>query len=79
MVHFGILDCPIFLSLGPPVLLEADVSIMAVSYIIASVIKTLSRSLPSWVEVHRWWCPWSVPPRPKEDKVDTSSTDILMA
>jgi hypothetical protein len=44
MVHFGILDCPIFLSLGPPVLLEADVSIMAVSYIIASVIKTLSRS-----------------------------------
>jgi hypothetical protein len=44
MVQFSILDCPVFLPRGPSVLLVADVSITTVSCVVASMIKTLSRS-----------------------------------
>jgi hypothetical protein len=47
MVWFDIPDCPIFLIRGPSVLLVVNVSITAVSYVVASVAKTLSRSRPS--------------------------------
>jgi hypothetical protein len=41
MVQFGIPDYPV---LGPHVLLVADVSVMAIPYVVASVAKTLSKS-----------------------------------
>jgi hypothetical protein len=44
MIRFGILDCSIFLTRGPSVLLVANVSVTAISCIIASMAKTLSRS-----------------------------------
>jgi hypothetical protein len=44
MVQFGIPDYPVFLTRGPSILLVADVSITAISCIVASVDKTLSRS-----------------------------------
>jgi hypothetical protein len=44
MVRFGISDCSIFLSRGFFILLVADVSITAISCVVASVAKTLSRS-----------------------------------
>jgi hypothetical protein len=44
MVQFGILDCPVFLSWSLPVLLVADTPVMPVSYVVASIAKTLSRS-----------------------------------
>jgi hypothetical protein len=44
MVRFGILDCSIFLTRGPSVLLVADVLVTVVSYVVASMAKTLSRS-----------------------------------
>jgi hypothetical protein len=44
MVQFGIPDYPVFLTRGLSILLVADVSIMVVSYIVASMTKTLSRS-----------------------------------
>jgi hypothetical protein len=44
MVWFGISDCLIFLSWGSPVLLVANVSVMVVSYVKASVAKTFSMS-----------------------------------
>jgi hypothetical protein len=44
MVQFGIPDYPIFLTRGPYVLLVVDMSLMVVSYVEASVDKTLSRS-----------------------------------
>jgi hypothetical protein len=44
MVRFGILDYPVFLPCGSPVLLVADVSVTTVSYVKASIAKTVSRS-----------------------------------
>jgi hypothetical protein len=44
MVRFGILNYPVFLPVSSLVLLLADASVMAISYVIASVIKTSSRS-----------------------------------
>jgi hypothetical protein len=44
MVWFAILDCLVFLLRGPSVLLVADISVMIVSYIVALIAKTLSRS-----------------------------------
>jgi hypothetical protein len=44
MIQFSILDYPIFLSRGLRVPLVADVSVMVVSYVVASMAKTLSRS-----------------------------------
>jgi hypothetical protein len=44
MVWFGILDCLIFLTRCPSVLLEADMSVTVVSCIVVFVAKTLSRS-----------------------------------
>jgi hypothetical protein len=44
MVQFGILDYPVFLSSGSPVLLVADVSVTVVSCVKASIAKTFSRS-----------------------------------
>jgi hypothetical protein len=55
---------PVFLPRGSSVLLVADTPVVVVSYIVASVAKTLSRSYPSWVEVHWRWGPQSVPPCP---------------
>jgi hypothetical protein len=43
MLCFGILDCPIFLPRGFSVMLVADMSVMAISCVVASVAKTLSR------------------------------------
>jgi hypothetical protein len=43
-IRFGVLGHPIFLSWNLAVLLVADVSIMAVSCVVAYVAKTLSRS-----------------------------------
>jgi hypothetical protein len=43
MVRFDISDCLVFLSLGSPVLLVVDVSVTAISYMIASMSKTLSK------------------------------------
>jgi hypothetical protein len=44
MVWFGILDCPIFVPRSFPVLLMADVYVVAISCVVASRAKTLSRS-----------------------------------
>jgi hypothetical protein len=44
MVRFGILDCLVFMSYNPPVLVVADVSVAAISYIVASMAKSLSWS-----------------------------------
>jgi hypothetical protein len=44
MFRFGILDYPVFMYEGPPVLLVADVSVTVVSCVITSMDKTLSRS-----------------------------------
>jgi hypothetical protein len=44
MVWFTILDCLVFLLRGPSILLVADISVMTVSYIVALIAKTLSRS-----------------------------------
>jgi hypothetical protein len=44
MVWFGILNCPVFMSRCPPILLVTDVSITVVSCEVVSVAKTLSRS-----------------------------------
>jgi hypothetical protein len=44
MVQFGNMDYLIFLTQGPSILLVANVSVMAVSCVVASVAKTLSRS-----------------------------------
>jgi hypothetical protein len=44
MVQFNLLDYLIFLTQSPSVLLVADVAVTAVSYIVASMAKTLSRS-----------------------------------
>jgi hypothetical protein len=44
MVRFDIPDCPIFLSRSFSALLMADVSVAAISGIVASMAKTLSRS-----------------------------------
>jgi hypothetical protein len=44
MVRFSILNCLVFLTRGTYVLLVADVSITAISYVVASLVKTLSRS-----------------------------------
>jgi hypothetical protein len=43
MVQLGILDYPVFLTRGPSVLLVVDLSVRAISYVVASVAKTLSR------------------------------------
>jgi hypothetical protein len=43
MARFGILDCPNFLCWNPVALLVA-VSVTAVSYVVSSIAKTLSRS-----------------------------------
>jgi hypothetical protein len=43
-IQFGVLDHPVFLSQNPVVLLVADVSVTAVSCIVASVAKTPSKS-----------------------------------
>jgi hypothetical protein len=49
MVRFYILDYPVFLSLGPHVLLVADVSVTVVSCIVASVTKTsVGPDHPGW-------------------------------
>jgi hypothetical protein len=79
MVRCGILDFPIFLPRSSSALLMADVSVAAISCVVASMAKTLSKSRPSLVEVHRWWHPWPVPPRAKEGKVDTSSAEVPTA
>jgi hypothetical protein len=52
MVQFGILDCPVFLSWSLPTLLVVDAPITVISYVVASLGKTLSRSQLSRVEVH---------------------------
>jgi hypothetical protein len=44
IVRFDILDCPIFLSQSSVVLLVANVFVVAVSYVVASMAKTLHRS-----------------------------------
>jgi hypothetical protein len=44
MVRFGILDYLVFLTRGPSALLVADVSVMAISNVVPSVAKTMSRS-----------------------------------
>jgi hypothetical protein len=44
MVQFGIPDYPFFLTRGPSILLVADMYITVVSYVVAFVAKTLSRS-----------------------------------
>jgi hypothetical protein len=44
MVRFDILDCPIFLPRGFSALLVVDVSVTAVSDVVASMTKILSRS-----------------------------------
>jgi hypothetical protein len=44
MARFGILDCPNFLCWNPVALLVANVSVTAVSYVVSSIAKTLSRS-----------------------------------
>jgi hypothetical protein len=44
MFRFRIPDCPIFLPYGLSIFLVADVSVAVVSYIVASMAKTLSRS-----------------------------------
>jgi hypothetical protein len=61
MIRFRISDCPVCL----PSLLLADTSVMAISYMVASVAKTSSWSWPSRVEVHWRQSPWTVPPRPR--------------
>jgi hypothetical protein len=43
-IWFGVPDHSVFLSQNPAVLLVADVSVMAVSYVIAFIAKTISRS-----------------------------------
>jgi hypothetical protein len=70
LLSLGKLDGPVWHSglSDFPVLLVADISVTVVSCIVASVAKTLSRSRLSRVEVHRWWCPWSVPPRPRRTR-----------
>jgi hypothetical protein len=68
MLWFGILDCLIFLPRSFSALLMADVSVMAIFCVVASMAKTLSRSRPSRVEVHQWWHPWTVPPRPRRTR-----------
>jgi hypothetical protein len=47
IVRFGSIDCPIFLNRGPSILFVADVSVTAISCVVASIAKTLSRSGPS--------------------------------
>jgi hypothetical protein len=44
MVWFGIPDYLVFLTRGLSILLVADMSVTAVSYVVASVSKTMSRS-----------------------------------
>jgi hypothetical protein len=44
MVRFGILDYPIFLPRSFSAMLMVDVSVAAISYLVASMAKTLSRS-----------------------------------
>jgi hypothetical protein len=44
MVWFGILDCLIFLPQRFSTLLMVDVSVVAISYVVAAIAKTLSRS-----------------------------------
>jgi hypothetical protein len=44
MVRFGILDCPVFLPQSSFALLMDDVSVTAISCVVASMAKTLSRS-----------------------------------
>jgi hypothetical protein len=44
MVQFGIMDCPVFMTRGPSIMLVADMFVTAVSCVEASVPKTLSRS-----------------------------------
>jgi hypothetical protein len=43
-IRFEVLDHPVSLSQNPTVLLVADVSVTTISYVVASVAKTLSRS-----------------------------------
>jgi hypothetical protein len=74
--HSGLSD---FLPRSSSALLMADVSVVAISCVVASMAKTLSKFRPSLVEVHQWWHPWPVPPRAKEDKVDTSSVEVPTA
>jgi hypothetical protein len=44
MVWFGILNCLVFLSWSLPVLLVVDTPVTVVSCVVASMVKTLSRS-----------------------------------
>jgi hypothetical protein len=44
MVRFGILDYPVFLPRSSSALLKADVSVAAISCVVASMAKILSRS-----------------------------------
>jgi hypothetical protein len=62
MVWFGIPDRLIFLSWSLPVLLVAGTPIMAVSCVLASVAKTLSKSMDRTTS-------------PKVDKIDISSAE----
>jgi hypothetical protein len=44
MVLFDILDCPVFLLRSSSALLMANVSVVAITRVVAAMIKTLSRS-----------------------------------
>jgi hypothetical protein len=44
MVQFGILDCPVSLPQSLPVLLVANIPVTVISYVVASMAKTLSGS-----------------------------------
>jgi hypothetical protein len=63
MVQFGVLDCPVFLTRGPSVLLVADPEqVLTISGGSASVVVSMVHTTP-----------------PKEDKVGTSSAEVPMA
>jgi hypothetical protein len=53
MAQFGTLDDPIFLAGTSCLLLLVETFITTISFMISSIIKTSSMSLPSWVKVHR--------------------------
>jgi hypothetical protein len=77
MIQFGIPDCSIFLSRGPSVLLMADVSVTVISYIVASVAKTLIHTTPGGSA--SVVAPMDRTTPPKEDKVGTSSAEAPTA
>jgi hypothetical protein len=73
MVRFGIPDCPIFPTRGLSILLVADMSVTAVSHVVASVVKTRSRSFLGGSASVVMSLVHTTPP--KEDKVGTSSVE----